>query len=173
MMEFRNPRFNAHGSIDLEANHPSFGWIPMTVSQDDQATAEMYEAAQPLAAPYAPPAPSREALTVRLAARRFEAEESGTTFNGFPLATDRTTQAKITAAYVKATANPLYVIASWKFGPGLFAPLDAAAIIAAANAIEAHVQACFANEARISAQIEAATTSQALAAIDLEAGWPV
>ena len=88
------------------------------------------------------------------------------------MATDRTTQAKITAAYVKASADPGYAIAAWKFAPGLFAPLDAATIIAAADTMEAHVQACFANEAAITAQILAAETPEDLAAIDIEQGWP-
>lgn len=116
--------------------------------------------------------PSPADLLAALAARRYVAEESGTTFNGLPLATDRTTQAKITAAYVKATADPNYAIAAWKFAHGVFAPLDAATIIAAADTMEAHVQACFANEAAITALIAAAETPEDLAAIDIEQGWP-
>lgn len=118
------------------------------------------------------PMPTAESLLAALAARRYAAEESGTTFNGLPLATDRTSQAKITAAYVKATADPEYTIEAWKFAPGVFAALDAATIIAAADVMMVHVQACFANEAVISAQILAADSPEALAAIDLEAGWP-
>lgn len=119
-----------------------------------------------------PAPPTAETLLAALAARRFTAEESGTTFNGLPLATDRTSQAKITAAYVKAAGDPDYMIAAWKFAPGVFAPLDAATIIAAADAMESHVQACFANEAAITAQILAAETPEDLAAIDIEQGWP-
>lgn len=121
---------------------------------------------------YAPPQITAEDLIARLAARRYAAEEGGTMFGGQPLSTDRTTQTKITAAYVKASADPGYTIAAWKFAPGVFAPLDAATIIAVANALEAHVQACFANEAAISAQIMAAATPEALEAIDIEQGWP-
>ena len=115
---------------------------------------------------------AKESKQALLAARRYAAEEGGTTFNGLPLATDRTTQTKITAAYVKAMADPDYVIASWKFAAGVFATLDAQTIIAAANAIEAHVQACFAHEASLSAQIMAAADAEALALVDLDAGWP-
>lgn len=122
--------------------------------------------------PPSAPAPTAPDLLAALAARRYTAEEAGTTFGGYPLATDRTTQAKITAAYVKATADPDYTIASWKFAPGVFAPLTSAQIIAAADVMEAHVQLCFANEAAISALILAAETPEDLAAIDLEQGWP-
>lgn len=177
-MEFRNAQFNAAGTIDLEALHSVFGWIPMTASASDEATVELFTEAQAVALAYVPPDPIEPSpltasdLLAALAARRYAAEEAGTTFNGFPLATDRTTQAKITAAYVKATGDPTYTIAPWKFAPGVFAPLDAATIIAAANVIEAHVQACFANEAALSARILAAATPEELAAIDLDAGWP-
>lgn len=122
--------------------------------------------------PIAPSLPTVEDLLAALAARRFQAEEAGTIFAGYPLATDRTTQAKITAAYVKATADPDYTIEAWKFAPGVFAALDAETIIAAANAMEAHVQTCFSKEAALTAQILAAETPEALAAIDLEQGWP-
>jgi len=177
-MEFRNAQFTASGCIDLEAQHPVYGWIPMTVSAADPATADLFAEAQEVALAYVAPDPVEPApltasdLLAALAARRYVAEESGTTFAGFPLATDRTTQAKITAAYVKAIGDPDYTIAQWKFAPGVFAPLDAAMIIGAANVMEAHVQACFSNEAALSAQILAAGTPEALALIDLDAGWP-
>lgn len=34
-IECRNPQYNAQGTIDLELNHPEFGWIPFTASADD------------------------------------------------------------------------------------------------------------------------------------------
>lgn len=114
----------------------------------------------------------KAARLVDLAARRYQAEEAGTIFGGAPLATDRTTQGKITAAYVKAAADPAYSIPVWKFGPGKFAALDAATILAAADAVSAHVQACFTREADLSAAILGATDAAALAAVDIETGWP-
>lgn len=35
MMEIRNPTFTADGRIDCEVDHPRFGWIPFTASEDD------------------------------------------------------------------------------------------------------------------------------------------
>jgi len=107
-----------------------------------------------------------------LADLRWQQEGSGTTLGGSPLATDRTTQAKLTAAYVKASADPAYTIADWKSGPGAFSALDAATIIAAADAVEAHVQDCFSNEAALSASILAATDMASLEAVDISTGWP-
>lgn len=58
-MDFRNAQWaNAAGTmIDAEILHPEFGWIPITLSPDDQLTAEVYaQAAAGDVAPYVPPA---------------------------------------------------------------------------------------------------------------------
>jgi hypothetical protein len=34
-MEIRNPRYNSRGTIDLDMNHPVYGWISFTASPDD------------------------------------------------------------------------------------------------------------------------------------------
>lgn len=34
-MNYRNPRFNAQGTIDCEIDHPEYGWIPFTATPDD------------------------------------------------------------------------------------------------------------------------------------------
>jgi len=115
---------------------------------------------------------AKQQVLGELADRRWKAEEGGTTLNGAVVATDRTTQAKVTAAYIKATADSAYTIAAWKGADGTFSPLDAATIIAIADAIEAHVQACFSNEADLAEQISAATTLTELDSVDIETGWP-
>lgn len=35
MIEYRSPEYNANGTIDVEINHPDFGWIPFTADQND------------------------------------------------------------------------------------------------------------------------------------------
>jgi hypothetical protein len=61
MMEARNPKYNAVGTIDLEIEHPVYGWIPFTANPDDAEGAELY--AQAVAggygaiAEYVPPEP--------------------------------------------------------------------------------------------------------------------
>jgi hypothetical protein len=121
--------------------------------------------------PFADIPSAKAAKLSELATIRWNAEESGTTFGGNPLATDRTTQAKLTAGYAKAVNDTEYTIASWKFAAGVFGSLDATTIIAAANAVEAHIQACFTNEAALSADVLAAADFAALAAVDLTVGW--
>lgn len=106
-----------------------------------------------------------------LAARRWQAETGGIVFMGMSIKTDEDTQRKITGAYVQATRDSGFVV-KWKVAPGVFIDLDAAAIIAIGDAVTAHIQACFANEAALTAAILAAGDVAALSAIDIESGWP-
>jgi hypothetical protein len=61
-MQWRNPTRNAFGTIDVEINHPKYGWIPFTANPADtgaqfgvaELVAEV-DAAGPI--PNAPPAP--------------------------------------------------------------------------------------------------------------------
>jgi len=34
-MRYKNPRYTVHGDIDIELDHPEFGWIPFTASPHD------------------------------------------------------------------------------------------------------------------------------------------
>lgn len=55
-MDFRSPVFNGFGTIDVEVDHPVFGWIPLTASEDDPETAAIYAAALAAGpAPYVAP----------------------------------------------------------------------------------------------------------------------
>lgn len=114
----------------------------------------------------------KAAMLAALASRRYDAEIAGTTVGGVPLATDRATRSILTAAYVKASQDSEFAIPNWKVANGVYVTLDAATIIAAGDAATAYVQLCFDNEVALSAQIEAAEDFEALAAIDLETGWP-
>lgn len=106
-----------------------------------------------------------------LANIRFTKETGGALVAGNPVATDRDTQRVLTAARTLAKENPDYTV-NWKAGPGVFVPLNATAIIAIADGVAAHVQACFDREMALSAEIAAAADLTALLAIDLNTGWP-
>lgn len=92
-------------------------------------------------------------------------------FGAVPLKTDRQTAAIITAAYVKAKESAEFSIANWKFADGVFAPLDAATIIAAGDAITGHVQSAFDREAELSAELMALTEVEDVLAFDVDARW--
>lgn len=34
-MNYRNPKYNKNGTIDVEIEHPFYGWIPFTASPED------------------------------------------------------------------------------------------------------------------------------------------
>lgn len=100
----------------------------------------------------------------RIKARRNTALASGTTVSGMPIATDDTSQSRITGAALAVTLDPETTI-QWKTGSG-FVMLDAAQVIGIAQAVRAHVQACFDREAELLAALQAGD------AYDIETGWP-
>jgi hypothetical protein len=115
-------------------------------------------------------AKSAAARKSELAAIRYAKEVGGIVVGGAPVATDRETQAKLIAARILAKENAGYTV-NWKTPAG-FVSLDAATIISVADAVAAHIQACFDREAVLSAAIDNAADAAARAAIDLTAGWP-
>ena len=95
-----------------------------------------------------------------IADARWRAETGGMTFNGIEVATDRESQALLMGAVLAAQNNPQYK-ANWKAKNGWF-ELDAATLIAIADAVRSHVQACFDREKELQEQVEAATTIEEL-----------
>jgi hypothetical protein len=109
---------------------------------------------------YAPPIeppPTKEALIAYSAACRWKHEVGGIVFNGWPIPTDERTQQVLTAAYIKASADPNYTIDPWKAGPGVYVALTAAEIVAIADAVSEHVQAAFSLNRTCDEMIEAGT----------------
>lgn len=113
----------------------------------------------------------KQSVRDSLAARRYVAEVSGTTYGGMNIETDETTQGKILGAVVAAMLDPAYTVL-WKLSDDTFVTLDAAQITAIAQAVRMHVQSCFDHEAALSALIDAATSMTDLYSVDIEAGWP-
>jgi hypothetical protein len=98
-----------------------------------------------------------------MADKRWQAETGGITINGVEIATDRESQALLMGAVLVAQNNPEYVV-NWKAKNG-WAVLDAATILAVADAVRNHVQACFDREKDLQDQIDAATTAAELEAV--------
>lgn len=105
-------------------------------------------------------------LTQQIAARRYAAETAGITVSGIRVDTSRDSQALITGAALSAMRDPAYVC-RWKTPVG-FVELDAPEIMALADAVRAHVQACFDREAELLTAIEEGEYSEEM----LEEGWP-
>jgi hypothetical protein len=106
-----------------------------------------------------------------LAMRRYRAEVAGTMVDTISVQTDRASQPKLTGAAVAAMLDPNYTVV-WKCADGTFRSFNHDQILAVAQAARAHVQACFNHEADVVDLIDAAADSAAVAAIDIETGWP-
>lgn len=105
-----------------------------------------------------------EAEKARIKARRDQAIASGITVGGLPMPTDDKAQARITGAALQALVDDTVTV-QWKLPDGSFVALTAEQILGIAQAVRAHVQACFDREAEILAALEAGE------GYDIEAGW--
>lgn len=109
----------------------------------------------------------RAQLRAALGRHRRGVETGGVTVNGCSVYTDRESQAMISGTALAAQQNAAMTV-KWKCADGTFMELDAAAIVAMASGVAAHIQACFTEEARIAALIDNDTlTSEA----EIEAEW--
>ena len=99
-----------------------------------------------------------------IAAARYAAEIAGVTVGGVVVKTDRESQALITGAALKATQDGTYSC-TWKAESG-FVTLNAATVLAVADAVRTHVQTCFDAEAAKCAMIDAAQTVEDVEAVE-------
>jgi len=111
----------------------------------------------------------KERKKTEIASARYEAETAGTTVNGIAIDTGRDSQALITGAALAAMLDEAYSL-NWKTENG-FIHLTTPEIIAVAQAVRAHVQACFDREAKLCALVDAAETPEDLDEIIIS--WPV
>lgn len=111
------------------------------------------------------PAELAEAEKDAFKRRRDAALIGGTTFSGMRLQTDDIAQSRITGAALAAMIDPTCTV-QWKMHSGDFINLTGTQIIAVAQAIRAHVQACYDREAALIAALDAGQP------YDIEAGWP-
>lgn len=108
----------------------------------------------------------REAKRQEIARCRYEAETGGIVLDGFRVATDDRSQAKIAGAALKAMQDPSY--SCWWKGESGWALLDASTILAIADAVRAHVQACFDRERSLASLVDSASTVEAVKAVSWE-----
>ncbi len=114
------------------------------------------------------PEPEPVDLYAYAASKRYAIETGGIVLDGMRVMTDRASQSLITGAYNYVQANP-DVLVKFKTAAG-FVELTATQMTAIANAVAAHVQASFAAEGAVDAEIGAGTITTK-AEIDAFA-WP-
>ena len=109
-----------------------------------------------------------------IASRRFKAEESGTTWNGYGIATDRSSQNKITQEDIAVNRGLRADGSGWKCldlstGVIVFRPTSNAEIQQLSAAVYLHVSSSFKREE----ELLAAVADGSITAEMLEVGWPV
>jgi hypothetical protein len=130
--------------------------LPYHVTQDDPLYAQalqLDDGAVPAEPP--PDEPPFEPLTYA-ATKRLAKETAGITVSGVPIATDDRAKIMIIGARVAAAADPDWST-PWAAADGKTYPINAPTMIAIADAVQAHVNACFTTYANVVAAIAAGT----------------
>ena len=107
-----------------------------------------------------------------LSALRFQKETAGVAVSGATVKTDRHSQAALTGAYT-SLKNGLVPGIDWKAAGGVWVSLTLAQVEPMAQAVAAHVQACFTAERAHAEAIAALATVEAVDAYDIGTGWPI
>lgn len=122
--------------------------------------------------PPPPPPPTlaeaKERKLAEIAAWRFKRETAGVSINGIRVQTDRNSQAAITAAYM-SLKDGLLTSVDWKASDGQWVQSDLAEMTQIAQAVAAHVQACFSMEKQYADMVVAAATVEQALAVEVPA----
>jgi hypothetical protein len=116
----------------------------------------------------------REALIPRIEHERWEHEVGGMTFGGATIPTDDRAKTLITGSYNAAIREGEDYSDEWKVAPGMYVPLDHDTVVALADALKAHIRACFAREKELTMAVLDASTHAAMddAEAAIATGWP-
>lgn len=110
--------------------------------------------------------PPSESVEAAIAARRYRAETGGTVFNGTRVDTDDRSKTLINGSALKAMRNSSYILI-WKTPEG-FIQMPADQVLAMADAVADHVQACFDREDELLSALADGSFQEDM----LEQGWP-
>ena len=135
----------------------------LTGNQVARWTGEGWEKLASAPEPDPLPSPDWAAL---IAARRYVAEVAGTIVGGMPIDTDDRSKLLINGAALRANRSSDYVL-RWKTSGG-FVDLTSDQVLAVADAVSEHVQACFDRED----VLLGAVTDGSITAGMLAEGWP-
>lgn len=108
--------------------------------------------------------PTTEALKAKLAAKRYEVETSGYTFNSIPIHSDDRAQFKAIAEVMRIQQGSRVDGEMWKCADRVFRPFTNGEFLTMFAEGEAHVKKCFAVESACQALIDAGET-------DIETIW--
>ena len=106
----------------------------------------------------------RARLRARATERRWQVETAGITLGGVQVATDDRAKTLLAGASERARRDAGFST-RWKGADGTWAPVSNATIIALADAVFAHIDACFLREEELHGLIAAAADAAALDAL--------
>ncbi|WP_270804589.1 DUF4376 domain-containing protein [Aeromonas sp. QDB66] len=129
------------------------------------------ENGRPIAIDPQQPARSHESLLAEVAVKRWQVETGGIVIAGHPIATDRESQAQLTSAYTLLKSG-LIADTPWKADDGSFTLVTLTDLEPVAQAVGAHVRACFAAEQEHNESIKALQTQDELDTYNINTGWP-
>ena len=92
--------------------------------------------------------PTATGLKTYAAAQRWQLQNSGIVVGGVAVATDAESRAMIDGAYAFVNRNPSATV-NWKAADGSFVAIDAATVIAIADAVGHFIEACFNTESSV------------------------
>lgn len=111
-------------------------------------------------------------LLSEVATKRWQVETGGIVVAGHLIATDRESQAQLNSVYV-SLKNGLIADTAWKGTDGVFTLVTLADLEPVAQAVAAHVCACFSAEQIHNEAINALKTQEELDRYDINAAWPI
>lgn len=104
-------------------------------------------------------------------AKRWEAEQSGTSVNGMSIRTDEKSQSRVTSLVTAVQADPDANNFDFEAQPNQWITVDRDTAITIGKAVSAHVQSRFTHCRNLHELINAATSLSDLEAIDINEGW--
>jgi hypothetical protein len=113
---------------------------------------------------------AKAARKVDLAGKRWQVETGGIVRNGAGIATDDRSKSLISGALQLVDDDPQKTI-KFKATSG-WVTMDAATVVFIGREVGDHVQACFAREMDLCAEIDACESIQEVEEVDITTGWP-
>lgn len=129
------------------------------------------ESGYPIAIDPPQPVRTKALLLAEVAAKRWQVETSGIIIGDTPIATDRESQAQLTSSYTLLKSG-LITNTPWKSADGRFTLVTLPDLEPIAQAVGAHVRACFAAEQSHNEDINALAAQSDLDDYDVDIGWP-
>ena len=114
----------------------------------------------------------KQARLKELASIRWEKENGGVEFGMTRISTGDRTKLMVSNARFRAKEDPTFT-KRWKISSGEYIEMSAAMILALAQLIDKHIDACFDRETELAELVMSASSEEELNNINFYKGWPL